>query len=102
MRRLRAVLVMGLAVVPPFAHAAELSRVASSFEETKPFSLFVDLGFERTQRLESIGRERHVNGDLVVAPELRYQLADYRLNLDLHAGLWHDVEFHYGVPLVFA
>jgi len=102
MQRLRAVLVVGLAVVPLFARSAELSRVASSFEETKPFSLFVDLGFERTQLLESIGRERHLNGDLEVAPELRYQMADYRLNLDLHAGLWHDVEFHFGIPLVFA
>src|SRR4051812_30287929 len=90
MRRLRAV-VVGLAVVPLFAHAAELTRVASSFEETKPFGLFIDLGFERTQRLESIGRDRHLNGQLDVAPELRYQGADYRLNLDLHAGLWHDI-----------
>lgn len=100
MRRLRAV-VMGLAVVPLFAHAAELTRVASSFDENHPFGLFVDLGFERTQRLESISREQHVNGDLEVVPELRYQGIDYRLNLDLHAGLWHDVEFHFGIPLVF-
>jgi hypothetical protein len=101
MRRLRAV-VVGLAVVPLFAHAAELTRVASSFDEGHPFGLFVDVGFERTQRLESIGRERHANGQLEIVPELRYQGVDYRLNLDLHAGLWHDVEFHFGIPLVFA
>ena len=54
MRRLRAV-VVGLAVVPLFAHAADITRVASSFDEGHPFGVFIDLGFDRTQRLASIG-----------------------------------------------
>ena len=105
MRRLRAVLVGLTAVVPLFAHAAELTRVASSFDEGHPFGVFVDLGFDRTQRLESIVRDFHTGPPdnlLVVTPELRYASSDYRLNLDLHAGLWHDIEFHYGIPLVFS
>ena len=106
MRRLRAVVVVGLtAVVPLYAHAAELTRVASSFDEGHPFGLFVDLGFERTQRLESIVREIHTGPPdnlLTTAPALRYASQDLRLSLDLHAGLWHDVEFHYGIPLIFA
>lgn len=104
MRRLRAV-VLGLGVVSLFAHAAEVTRVASSFDDNHPFGLFIDLGFDRTQRLEVIGREKHSgppDNVLEVEPELRYAGIDYRLNLDLHAGLWHDVEFHYGVPLIFA
>ncbi len=107
MRHLRAVaVVVGLtAVVPWFAHAAELTRVASSFDEGHPFGLFVDLGFDRSQRLVSILREVHTgppDNFLAVQPELRYASTDYRLNLDLHAGLWHDIEFHYGIPLVFS
>jgi hypothetical protein len=109
MRRLRAVVVGLAAVVPLYAHAAELTRVASSFEEGHPFGLFIDLGFERTQRRMSIEREFHTGvqpdgspGFLDLGPELRFAMADYRLNLDLHAGLWHDVEFHFGIPLIFA
>src|SRR5262245_47278549 len=101
MRRLRAVVVVGLtAVVPLYAHAAELTRVASSFDEGHPFGLFVDLGFERTQRLESILREVHTGPPdnlLEAEPFLRYVSQDLRLSLDIHAGLWHDVEFHYGI-----
>ena len=99
MRHLRAVaVVVGLtAVVPWFAHAAELTRVASSFDEGHPFGLFVDLGFDRSQRLVSILHEVHTgppDNFLAVRPELRYASADYRLNLDLHAGLWHAYEDH--------
>ncbi|HEY8208533.1 MAG TPA: hypothetical protein VIG99_13675 [Myxococcaceae bacterium] len=107
MRRLRAV-VVGLAVVPLWVNAAELTRVASSFDEGHPFGLFIDLGFDRTQRLESITRDKHVAQPdppneirLQAEPELRYAGIDYRLNLDVHAGLWHDVEFHFGIPLIF-
>jgi hypothetical protein len=102
MRRLRAVVVGLAAVVPLFAHTAELTRVASSFDDGHPFGLYVDLGFDRTQRRMSIERERHTGGFLDLVPEMRFAMVDYRLNLDLHAGLWHDVEFHYGIPLVFA
>ncbi|HEY8206428.1 MAG TPA: hypothetical protein VIG99_03030, partial [Myxococcaceae bacterium] len=87
-------------------HATDLSRVVSTFAEGGDrFSASIDLGLERTQRLESIGRERHTgppDSTLEVAPELRYASVDYRLNLDLHIGLWHDLEFHYGIPLIFA
>ncbi|HVE81228.1 MAG TPA: hypothetical protein VND93_00200 [Myxococcales bacterium] len=100
---------LGLVVVPLFSHAAELTRVASSFDEGHPFGLFVELGFDRTQRRMAISREFHTGpqpdgspGVLETSPQLRYAGVDYRLNLDLHAGLWHDVEFHYGIPLVFS
>src|SRR6185436_16397270 len=34
--------------------------------------------------------------------ELRYQLVDHRLNIDLHLGIYRDLEFHYRLPIVFA
>jgi hypothetical protein len=98
--------VAGLAVlsiaVPAVAPAAELTRIASSFDEKDPFGMFVDVGFERSLRRMGINREIHNAGRVEDQYELRFTGVDYRLNLDLRIGLWHDVEFRYGIPLVFS
>ena len=57
MSRLRAVAV-ALTLGSPFvASAADITRVASSFEDDDPFGLFVDVGFEHTERRTKILRE---------------------------------------------
>lgn len=87
--------------LPSVAGAAELTRIASSFEEKDPFGMFLDLGYERTQLREKITREHHQDQNVLDVSELRYQGVDSRLNLDLRVGLWEDLEFHYGLPIVF-
>ncbi len=83
--------------------AAEVTRVASSFDEKKPFGMFLDVGFERTQDKAKITREWYEPkaGGLTDVSELRYTLYDVRLNLDAHVGLYKDLEFHFGVPIIF-
>lgn len=99
---------LALAVLSPVAQAAEVTRLASSFEDDHPFGFFLDVGFERTQRRELISREGHgtlaggTTPAIVDLPELRYTGVDYRLNVDAHVGIWKDLEFHYGLPIVFA
>lgn len=83
------------------AAAAEITRVASSFEENDPFSLFFDIGFERTQEKIKIVREQHQDGQLVDATEVFYKGVDSRLNFDAHVGLYRDFEFRIGLPIVF-
>ncbi len=100
--RVFAVLLASLALVPTVASAAEVTRVASSFEDKDPFDLFIDVGFERVQTRMLISRERHTGTEVALLPELRYTGVDTRLNLDLHIGLWHDVEFTFGLPIDFA
>lgn len=94
--------VAALAAIVSFqANAAELTRLASSFEDDDPFSMFLDIGLERSQLRSRIDRENHQDGAVVDRPELRYVNIDTRLNLDLRLGLWRDLEFRYAVPVVF-
>ncbi|MHB8879031.1 MAG: hypothetical protein ACYC8T_35465, partial [Myxococcaceae bacterium] len=96
------VALLALALAAPFtAGAAEITHVASSFEEKAPFGMFIDVGFQRTQHRAKIVREFHQQGETQDVTELRYTDIDTRLKLDLHLGLWQDLEFHYGLPIVF-
>jgi len=84
------------------AAAAELTRVASSFDPDRPFGMYLDLGFERTATKEKIVHLSHQSGGLQDVNELWYQMTDSRLKIDAHIGLWQDLEFHFGLPIVFA
>ncbi len=98
MLRLLAALVLLLAIP---ASAAEITRIASSFEEKKPFGIFLDIAFERTQDRGKITREWYQDDALKDVNELRYQLVDTQLKFDAHVGIWRDLEFHFGLPIVF-
>ena len=101
MKRLGAAVLTLVTTMSVPASAAELTRVASSFEDKDPFGLFIDIGYVRTQQREKIVREAHQEGTVSDVSELRYLSIDSRLNLDAHLGLWRDFEFHFGVPIVF-
>ncbi len=92
-----------LCLVGLSVHAAEVTRVASSFDDKKPFGMFLDIGFERTQDKAKITREWYEakSGGLTDVSELRYTLYDVRLKLDAHLGLYKDLELHFGMPIVF-
>jgi hypothetical protein len=101
MHRLSAALLALATVAPCTASAAEITKIASSFEDKAPFGMFIDVGYERTQHRAKIVREFQQSGDVQDVTELRYTDIDSRLNLNLHLGLWKDFEFHYGLPIVF-
>lgn len=82
--------------------AAELTRVASSFEEKDPFGMFVDFTFDRTADRGTITREWYLpTGGSYDVTELRYQKYDVRLGIDVNIGIYKDVELHVGVPIIF-
>lgn len=83
------------------ASAAELTRVASSFEEKDPFGMFLDFTFDRTADRGTITREWYQLGELQDVTELRYQKYDTRLGIDVNLGIYKDLELHVGVPIVF-
>ncbi|WP_434390782.1 hypothetical protein [Melittangium boletus] len=106
MSRLRAVAAALSLGMPFVATAADVTRVASSFEENDPFGLFIDAGIEHTIRRTHILRElatpETVEGR---APrELRsafnYSQYETRLNVDVAAGISQDVEFSFGLPFI--
>lgn len=103
MSRLRAV-AAALTLGAPFAAtAADITRVASSFEDDHPFGMFIDVGFEHSQRRTKILREvLQETGGRQLASELWYRNYDTRLNLDLAIGISPDVELSFGLPIILA
>ena len=95
----RAAALLALLAVP--VSAAEITRVASSFEDNDPFGMYLDATFDRVMQKGKITREYYQDGSNIDVSELRYQMIDTRLNLDLHLGLYKDLEFHFGLPIIF-
>jgi hypothetical protein len=83
------------------ASAAELTRVASSFEKNDPFGMLFHFAFDRTWDQGKIGREWYESDGLTDVTELAYQRDETRLGIDAHIGLFRDVELHVGIPIVF-
>lgn len=102
MNRLIAALAVTAALLPCAAAGAEITRIATSFEDTDPFGMYLSLNFEHTQQRSRIVRERHLDGDVRDVGELRYRMLDTRVNFDARIGLWTDLELRYSVPYVFA
>ena len=95
------------ALLASVASAAELTRVASSFEEKDPFGMFLDFTFDRTADRGTITREWYqVNSagvnELQDVTELRYQKYESKLGIDVNLGIYKDIELHIGVPIIFA
>jgi hypothetical protein len=88
-------------LVASSASAAELTRVASSFEEKDPFGMFLDFTFDHTRDWAKITREWYQLGELQDVTELLYDRTETRLAFDLHLGIYKDLELHVGVPIVF-
>jgi hypothetical protein len=101
MFRLRAVLAALLLGAPLSVHAAEVTRIASSFDEDDPFDLILDVRFKRTQTHTKIAREEltGVQG-LIERPEVWHRGSDTRLDMNLAIGLYKDFEFSFGLPLI--
>ncbi len=98
--------VLAVAVLALFAPrpavAAEITRLASSFEPDDPFGMYLTAGYVRDQRKGKLVREWHQDGDVREVSELRWLQVEHRLDLDLRIGLWTDLEFRYTLPIVFS
>ncbi len=94
-------LLVTAALAASFAQAAELTRVASSFEEHDPFGMYLDFTFDRLQDKATIVREWYQLGTSQDVNELAYAHYQTALGLDVHLGIFRDLELHVGVPIVF-
>jgi hypothetical protein len=113
MFRLRAVLAALLLGAPLAVNAAEVTRIASSFDEDDPFDLILDVRFHRTQTHTKIVREqfadqiidpdapdRPLPTGLIERAEVWHKGADTRLDINLAIGLYKDFEFSFGLPII--
>lgn len=87
---------------PLSAQAAEITRIASSFEPDDPFGMFLSVGYVRDQSKAKIVREHHQNNTVEEVSELRYLMVENRLDLQARIGLWQDLEFSYRLPVIFS
>ena len=95
MFRLRAVLAALLFGAPLAANAAEITRIASSFDEDDPFDLILDAKFHRTQTHTKIVREQLTGSQgLIERPEVWHKGSDTRLDINLAIGLYKDFANH--------
>jgi hypothetical protein len=103
MDRLRAVLVVLVLSVPLAADAAEVTRIASSFEDNDPLGLYVEASAQGELQFMQILREQlpgPSDGELA-QPALNYTRVETRLNLDVFVGLYRDLELRIGLPFTF-
>lgn len=92
-----------LALGTPFvATAADITRVASSFEDDDPFGMFVDVGLEHSELRSTILRDVYAGAakQRQLLPELAYTQLDTQLHIDVAVGISRDVEFSFGMPVV--
>ncbi len=93
--------------LPSAAAGAEITRVATAFEADNPFSLNLDVSFERTWRQGLITRENRVanssgiGSTVTEVPELRYSELINQLPMRAAFGIYHDLELHASTSLVF-
>lgn len=100
MDRLRAALVVLVLSAPLAAGAAEVTRIASSFEDNDPFGLYVEASAQGELQLMQILREQlpAPDGGELAQPALNYTRAEMRLNVDVYVGLYRDLELKIGLP----
>ena len=84
------------------AHGAEITRVASSADPGHPFGFFIDVGYDFLLERGKLTREWYQSGTNLDVDELRYEHSRHALNLDAYIGLYQDLQFHFGLPIVFA
>jgi hypothetical protein len=84
------------------AHGAEITRVASSADPGHPFGFYIDVAYEFLLDRGKITREWYQSGTNQDVDELKYERARHTLNLDAYIGLYQDLQFHFGMPIVFA
>lgn len=84
------------------AQGAEMTRIASSADPGHPFGFFVDVAYDFMLERGKLTREWYQSGNNVDVDELRYERSRHALNLDAYIGLYQDLQFHFGFPIVFA
>lgn len=91
--------------VAPVARAADVTRLASSFEDKDPFDAHISIGYRRTLSRGALKRERagiDSGASLAIVKEARYTQIRHILDLRAEIGIWHDLQLHIALPIVLS
>lgn len=84
------------------AYAADVTRIASSFDDNDPFDIDIQIGFQRTQKRSKITQEYHNGTKVADVIALRYYEAINEMPMELHMGLYKDLELKVSTSLIFS
>ncbi len=101
MRTPAGVVLLLVGILSSTVQAAEVTRVASSLEEKDPFGMFLNFTYQYTSDRGKIVREWYQSGTTQDVSELSYEMVDQRMGIDMHLGLYKDLELHVGLPIIF-
>jgi len=95
-----------VAALPSSASAAEVTRVATAFEDENRFDIHLGLAYSYNFKSASILREwntgQMTDDENRLVKDLRYQQQRHTLTAMLEVGLWHDLSLYVGLPVVIA
>ena len=99
---MRSAFLCGLCFVGSVATAAELTDVASSFDDDNPFDLRLRVGYAHEWKSASIKREIELSGqdEIVNYKDLLYARSRDLLGMRLELGLFQDLMLYGELPLV--
>ncbi|MBN1946635.1 MAG: hypothetical protein JW797_13255 [Bradymonadales bacterium] len=105
------------------SRAAEVTDVVDAFDEAieDPFDFHFEPTFRQTIQSGNVVRERNCTPDptgdpraflnavncpdeaaIILTRELEYERVVNQLDLDFQFGIWHDLEFHVTLPIIFS
>ncbi|MEX1365568.1 MAG: hypothetical protein AB1Z98_20740 [Nannocystaceae bacterium] len=109
MRKLLSLLpLLGLAAVAgssQTAHAAEVTRVASSFEEDNPFDIHFGVAYDYNFKRAAVLREWNAgpgDGSNRLVKDLMYRQQRHTIYPTMEIGLWHDLAVYVTLPVILS
>src|SRR5687767_5649186 len=89
--------------VSPQAHAAEVTRVATSFEEDNRFDIHLGLAYSFNYKSAAILREWNsgaaTDDQNRLVKDLIYRQQRHLLTPSIEIGLWHDLAVYMALPV---
>jgi hypothetical protein len=97
------VLVLG---IPTSASAAEVTRVATAFEDDNRFDIHLGLAYSYNFKSAAILREWNsgtpADDENRLVKDLRYRQQRHMITANLEIGLWHDLSIYFALPVIIS
>lgn len=88
-------------LLPLEGHAAEVTDLASSFDDDDPFDAHISVGYNYRLSRGAVTREGLADpGGVELFKEMRYSKIEHILNLRAEIGVWHDLQLHFQLPII--
>src|SRR5262245_44257421 len=98
-------LLAAFAWASPPAHAAEVTRVATAFEEDNPFDIHFGVAYDYNSKRAAVLREWNRGpGDpsTGLVKDLLYRQQRHMVIPTMEIGLWHDLAIYMALPVVLS